>query len=73
MWHVPLRTQQRWVHKFQSYGEFQRLYSTGLPRCSTREEDEAVRGVDEENWFIFANQIRAAANFPGTFRTVMNL
>ena len=53
-------------------GGCQRRYSTGRPRCSTREEDEAVRGVDEENSFRSANQIRAAADFPGSFRTVMN-
>ena len=41
--HVPLRTAQRWAHKFQNYGECQRRYSTGRPSCSTREEDKAVR------------------------------
>ena len=72
MCHVPLRTAQRWAHKFQNYGEFQRRYSTGRPRCSTREEDEAVRRVHEENPFRSAKQIRVAANFTGTFRTVMS-
>ena len=42
------------------------------PHCSTREEDEAVRRVHEENLFCSANQIKAAANFPGTSRTDMN-
>ena len=70
--HVPLRTEQRWAHKFQNYGECQRRYSTERPRCSTMEENEAVRWVDEENSFRSANQIRAAANFPGSFRMVMN-
>ena len=70
--HVPLRTAKRWAHKFQNYGEFQRRYSTESPRCSTREEDEAVRRVHEENTFRSANQIRAAGNFFGTSRTVMN-
>ena len=69
--HVPLRTAQRWAHKFKNYGECQRRYSTGRPHCSTREEDEAVRWVDERNSFRSANQIRAAANFPGSFRMVM--
>ena len=41
--HVPLRTAQRWAHKFQNYGECQRRYSTGRTRCSAREENEAVR------------------------------
>ena len=68
---VRLRTAQRWAHKFQNYGEFQRCYSTGRPRCSTREEDEAVRRVHEENSFRSANQIRGAAKFPGTSRAVM--
>ena len=58
--------------KFQNCGEFQRRYCTGSPRCSTREEDKAVRRVHEENPFHSANQIRAAANYPGTSRTVMN-
>ena len=53
-------------------GEIQRRYSTGRPRCSTREEDEAVSRVHEENSFRSANQIRAAANFPGIFRMVLN-
>ena len=66
--HVPLRTAQRWARKFQNYGECQRRYSTGRPRCSTREEDEAVRRVGEENSFRSANQIMAAASFPGSFR-----
>ena len=47
-------------------------YSTVRPSCSTREEDEAIHRVHEENPFHPANQIRAAANFPGTSRTVMN-
>ena len=64
--HVPLRTAQRWAHKFQNYGEFQRRYSTGCPHCSTREEDEAFLTIHEENLFCPVNQIRAAANFPGT-------
>ena len=70
--HVPLKTVQRWTHKFKNYRECQRRYSTGRPRCSTREENEAVRRVDQENSFRSANQIRTAANFPGSFRTVMN-
>ena len=70
--HVPLRTAQNWAHIFQNYVECQRHYSTGRPRCSTREENEAVRWVEEENSFCSANQIRAAANIPGSFRTVMN-
>ena len=70
--HVPMRTAQRWAHKFQNYGECQRRCSTGRSRCSTREEIEAVRWVDGENSFRSANQIRAAANFPGSFWTVMN-
>ena len=70
--HVPLRTVQRWAHKFQNYGECQGRSFTGRPRCSTREEDEPVRLVDEENSFPSANQIRAASNFPGSFRTVMS-
>ena len=70
--HVPLRTAQRWVHKFQNYGEFQRRFPTERPRFSTREEDEAVRRVHEEKAFHSANHIRDAANFPGTSRTVMN-
>ena len=70
--HVPLRTAQRWAHKFQNYGVSQRCYFTGCPCCLTREEDEAVRWVDEENSFCSANQIRAAANFPGSFWTVTN-
>ena len=41
--HVPLRTAQRWAHKFQNYGDRQRRYSTERTRCSTREENEAVR------------------------------
>ena len=69
---VPLRTAQRWAHEFQNYGECQMCYSTGRPRCSTREENEAVCWADEENSFHSANQIRAAANFPRSFRTVMN-
>ena len=60
--HVPLRTAQRWPHKFQNYEEFQRRYSTGRLRCSTMKEDP----------FRSANQIRAVVNFPGTSRTVMN-
>ena len=63
---------QRWAHTFQNYGEFQRRYSTGRPRCTTREEDEDVRRVHEENPFRSANQIGAATNMPGTSRTVMN-
>ena len=70
--HVPLRTAQRWAHKFQNYGEFQRHYSTERSRCSTREEDEAVRRVYEEYTISSANQIRTATYFLGTFRTVMN-
>ena len=70
--HVPLRTAQRWAHKFQNFGESQRRYSTGRPRCSKSEEDEAVRRVHEENPSRSLNQIRAAANIPGTSRTVMN-
>ena len=70
--HVPLRTAQRWAHTLQNYGDCQRRYSIGRPSFSTREVDEAVRWVDEENSFRSANQIRAAANFPGSFRTVMN-
>ena len=70
--HFPLRTAQRWAHKFQNYGECQRRYSTGRLRCLTREDDEAVRWVDEENSFCSANQIWAAANFPGSFWMVMN-
>ena len=63
---------QSWAHKFQNYGGFQRRYSTGCPRCSTREEDETIRRVHEENPFRSANHIRAAANFPGTSRMVKN-
>ena len=37
-----------------------------------KQEDEAVRRVHEENSFRSANQIRTAANFPGTFRTVIH-
>ena len=48
-----------------------RLYVTSIC-CSTREEDEAVRRVYEDSPFRSANQIRAAANFPGTSRTVIN-
>ena len=70
--HVALRTAQRWAHILQNYSEFQRRYSTGRPRCSIREEDEVIRRVHEENPFHWANQIRAAANFPGTSQTVMN-
>ena len=70
--HIPLKTAQRWAHKCQNYGECQRRYSTGRPRCSTRKGDEAVRWVDEENSFRSANQIWAAANFPSSFRTAMN-
>ena len=70
--HIPQRTVRRWAFKFLNYGEFQRRYSTGRPRCSTREEDEAVRRVHEENPFRSANQIRTATNFSGTSRTVMN-
>ena len=70
--HVPLRTAQRWAHKFQNYGECQRHYSTERPRCSTRKENEAVCWVDQENSFHSVNQIRAAANFLGSFQTVMN-
>ena len=51
---------------------FQSRYSTGRPRFSTREVDEAVLRVHEENSFRTANQIIAAATFPGTFWTVMN-
>ena len=69
---LSLRIAQRWVHKFKNYGEFQRRYSTGPPPCSTREEDEAVRRVVEENSFCSVNHIRAVANFPGIFWTVMN-
>ena len=69
--HVPLRTEQRWAHKFQNYGECEMRYSIGCPRYSTREEDEPVRWVDE-NSFHSANHIRAAANFPGSLRTVKN-
>ena len=65
--HVPPRTAQMWAHKFQSYWEFQRRYSTRRPRCWTRADDEVVRRVHEDNSFRSANQIRAAANFPGTF------
>ena len=70
--HVPLRTAQRWAHKFKNYGECERCYSTGHPHCSTREEDKAVHRVHEENPFRSANQIRAAANFPGPSHMVMN-
>ena len=66
-YHVPLRTAHKWAHKFQNYGEFQRHYSTGRPLCLTREEDEAVCSVHEENSFCSVNQIRAAANFPWHF------
>ena len=68
----PLKTAQRWAHKFQNYGEFQRRYSTGHPHCSTREEDKAICRVHDENPFCSANQIKAAVNFPGTSRMVMN-
>ena len=57
---VPLRTAQRWAHKCQNYGEFQRCYSTGRRRCSTT-EDEPVRRVHKENPFLSANQTKAAA------------
>ena len=70
--HIPLRTVHRWAHKFKNYGEFQRCYSTGRPHCSTREVDKAVCRVHEDNPFCYANQIRDAANFPGTARTIMN-
>ena len=70
--HVLLRTAQRWAHKFKKYGKFQRLYSTGHPCCSTREEDEAICRVHEENPFCSANQKRALTIFPGTSQTVMN-
>ena len=49
--HIPLRAAQRWAHKFQNYEEFQKRYFTDRPRFSTREEDEAVRRVHEENPF----------------------
>ena len=68
----PTEDMQRWAHKFQNYGEFQRRYSIGWLRCSTREEDEAVRRLDEENLFRSVSQIRAVANFLGSFQTVMN-
>ena len=68
----PLRTAQRWAHKFQNYGECERRYSTGQPHCSTREEDEAVRWVDEENSFCSTNHIRAAANFSDSLWMVKN-
>ena len=70
MCHVPLRTAQRWAHKFQNYAEFQRRCSSVRPRCSTRKEDESVR-VHEGNPSRPANQIGAAANIPGTSRAVM--
>ena len=49
--HVPLRTAQSWAHKFQNYGDFRRCYSTGCPRYSMQEEDEAVCRINEENPF----------------------
>ena len=70
--HVPLRTAQRWAHKFQNYGEFRRRYSTRRPCFSTREEDEAICRVHEENPFHSVNHIRAAAKFPDTSRMVLN-
>ena len=66
-----MRTAQKWAHKFQNDVDFQRRYSTDRPPCSKRESDEAVRRVHEENQFRSANQIRAAAKFPGTSMTVM--
>ena len=57
---------------FKIMGSFKGALLTGRPRCSTREENEAVRRVHEENPFRSANQIRPAANFPGISRTVMN-
>ena len=70
--HVTLKTAQRRAHKLKIYGKFQRCYSTGHPHCSTREEDEAVCRVHEENPFCSANQIGAVANFPGPSQTVIN-
>ena len=57
----------------QSFFRFS--YVTGFSLTSPGEppiEAEAVRRVHEENSFRSANQIRTAANFPGSFRAVMN-
>ena len=53
-------------------GSFKGAILQGARVSSLREEDEAVRRVHKEYPFRSANQIRAAANFPGISRTVMN-
>lgn len=70
---VHVRTAQRWANIHLNYREFGRCHSTGRPRISTEEEDEALHRAHEQNPFRSANQIRAAANFPGSYRTVINL